>query len=140
VNAEGEVFGRFEEIDFPLEEKGVRAEVNVFFACDKALDDLVDFRMDQWFATGDRDHGGSAFVGGGPALLGGQPFIQNVIRVLDLAATRTSEIATEEGLEHEDERVSLVAAQFLPDNIRGDCPSLADWDWHRRKSEATNTF
>lgn len=140
VNAEGEVFGWFEEIDFSLEKEGVRAEVNVFFACDEAFDDLVDFRMDQRFATGDRDHGGSAFVGGGPALLGGQPFIQNVIRVLDLAATRTSEIATEEGLEHEDERVSLVAAQFLPDNIRGDCPSLADWDWHRRKSEATNTF
>jgi hypothetical protein len=28
----------------------------------------------------------------------------------------------------------------LPENIRGDCPSLADRDWHRRKSEATNTF
>jgi len=140
VNAEGEVFGRFEEIDFPLEEEGVRAEVNVFFACDKALDDLVDFRMDQRFATGDRDHGGSAFLGGGPTLLGGQPFIENVIRVLDLAAARTSEIATEEGLEHEDEWVSLVAAQFLPENIRGDRPSLADRDWHRGKSEATNTF
>ena len=95
MNAEGEVFGRLEEIDFSLEEEGVRAEVNVFFACDEAFDDLVDFRMDQRFATGDRDHGGPAFVGGGPALLGGQSFIKNVVRVLDLAATRTGEVATE---------------------------------------------
>jgi len=140
VNTEGEVFGRLEEIDFPLEEEGVCTEVNVFFACDEAFNDLVDFRMDQRFATGDRDHGGSAFVGGSPALLGGQPFIENVIRVLDFAATRTRQVATEEGLEHEDERVSLVAAQFLPKNIGGDRPSLANRDWHRRKSEATNTF
>ena len=140
VNAEGEVFGRFEEIDFSLEKKGVRAEINVFFACDEAFDDLVDFRMDQWFATGDRDHGGSALIGGGPALFGGQPFIENVVRVLDFATARTGEVATEEGLEHEDERVSFVAAQFLPENIGSDRPSLTDRDWHRRKSEATNTF
>ena len=140
VNAEGEVFGRFEEIDFSLEKKGVRAEINVFFACDESFDDLVDFRMDQWFATGDRDHGGSALIGGGPALFGGQPFIENVVRVLDFATARTSEVATEEGLEHEDERVSFVAAQFLPENIGSDRPSLTDRDWHRRKSEATNTF
>jgi len=140
VNAEGEVFGRFEEIDFSLEKKGVRAEINVFFACDEAFDDLVDFRMDQWFATGDRNHGGSALIGGGPALFGGQPFIENVVRVLDFATARTGEVATEEGLEHEDERVSFVAAQFLPENIGSDRPSLTDRDWHRRKSEATNTF
>jgi len=63
-----------------------------------------------------------------------------VVRVLDFATARTGEVATEEGLEHEDERVSFVAAQFLPENIGSDRPSLTDRDWHRRKSEATNTF
>jgi hypothetical protein len=63
-----------------------------------------------------------------------------MVRVLDLAATRTGKVATEEGFEHEDEWVSLVPAQFLPENIGSDCPSLTDRDWHRRKSEATNTF
>jgi len=138
MDAEGEEFGGFEEVEFAFEEKGVGAEVNVFFTGNEAFDNLVDLRMDEGFATGNGDHGSAAFVGGGPALLRGEALAEDVIRVLDFAATGAGKVATEEGLQHKHERVAFVSAQFLPENIRGDRPCLADGNWHKRSEKATN--
>jgi hypothetical protein len=140
VDAEGEKFGGLKKIQFALEEKGVRTEVDVLFPGDEALDDLVDLGMDERFATGDGDHGGAALVGGGPALFGGEALAEDVVGILDFAATGAGKVATEERLEHEDERVAFVAAQFLPENVGSDGPSLADGNWHRRSEKATNLY
>lgn len=94
--------------------------------------------MDERFAARDRNHRGAALVGGVPALLGGEAFIENMIGVLNFATTRARKIAAEEGLEHKDERIPFDPAQFLPENIGGDGPSLANRNWHRRSEEATN--
>jgi hypothetical protein len=61
-----------------------------------------------------------------------------VIGILDLAATGAGEITAEKRLKHEDKRVPLVAAQFLPENIGSDRPSLTNWNWHKGRSKATN--
>ena len=140
VDAEGEIFGGFKEINFAFEEEGVGAEVDVFFAGDEAIDDFVDLGMDQGFPSRDRDHGGSALIRGVPALLGGESFIEDVIGILDFTATCAGKVTTEEGLKHEDKGITFVATDFLSENIRGNCPSLANRNWHRRSSEATNTI
>jgi hypothetical protein len=113
MDGEGEVLGGLEEIELALKEQGVGAEIDVLFARDKALDDLVDFGVDERFAAGDADHGGAAFLDRSEALLRAEALVEDVIRVLDLAAAGAGEVATEEGLEHEDERVTLAALQLL---------------------------
>jgi len=75
-----------------------------------------------------------------PALLGCESFIENVIRILDFTATSAGKVATEKRLEHQDEGIAFVAAEFLSENIGGNRPSLANRNWHRRSSEATNTI
>jgi hypothetical protein len=96
--------------------------------------------MDKGFTARDGDHGGSALIRGVPALLGRESFIEDVIGILDFTATCAGKVTTEEGLEHEDKGIAFVAADFLSENIGGNCPSLANRNWHRRSSEATNTI
>jgi hypothetical protein len=140
VDAKGEIFGGFKEIDFAFEEQCVSAEVDVFFAGDEALDDFIDLGMDQGFTSRDGDHGSPALIRRVPALLGCESFIKNVIRILDFTATCAGKVATEKGLEHEDEGITFVATEFLSENIGGNRPSLANRNWHRGSSEATNTI
>ena len=90
VNAEGEIFGRLKEINLSFQKEGIGAEINVLFSGDESFDDLVDLGMNQGFASGNRDHRGTAFVRSGPALFGSQSFIEDVVWVLDFSATRTS--------------------------------------------------
>ena len=54
-----QIFAGFEEVDFFLEEEGVGAEIDVFFALDEAFDDFFDVGVEQRFAAGDGDHGGA---------------------------------------------------------------------------------
>jgi hypothetical protein len=138
VDAEGEVFCGFKEIELPLEEKCVSAKVDVLFAGDEAFDDRIDLGMDQRFAARDGNHGGAALVGGVPALLGGEAFIKDVIGILDFAATCAGEVAAEEGLKHKDKRIPFDPTQLLPEYVGGNCPSLANRNWHKRRNEATN--
>ena len=138
VDAEGEVFCGFKEIELPLEEEGVGAKVDVFFAGDEAFDDRINLWMDQRFTARDGDHRGAALVGGVPALLGGEAFIKDVIGVLDFTATCAGKVAAEEGLEHKDKRIPFDPTQLLPEYVGGNCPSLANRNWHKRRDEATN--
>ena len=94
--------------------------------------------MDQRFAARDGDHGGAALVGGVPALLGGEAFIKDVIGILDFTATCAGKVAAEEGLEHKDKRIPFDPTQLLPEYVGGNCPSLANRNWHKRRDEATN--
>jgi len=94
--------------------------------------------MDERFAAGDGNHRGAALVSGGPALLRSEALAENVVGILDFAASGAGEVAAKEGLEHKDEGIAFVPAELLPENIRGDRPSLADGNWHMGSGKATN--
>jgi hypothetical protein len=96
----------------------------------KALDDLLDLRMDQRLASGDAHHRGAAFVDGLEALLGGQALVQGFFGELDLAATGAFQVAAEEGLEHQDERVPFVPLQLLRHHVTDDAQRLGNGDRH----------
>jgi hypothetical protein len=51
--------------------------------------------------------------------------IQNFIRIINLAATGAGEVAAEQRLEHEHERVVFVAFHLLLDDVKGDIELLA---------------
>jgi hypothetical protein len=132
VDAEGEIFTGGEEVELFFQQQCIGAEIDLFLSGDQALDDFVNLRVHQRLAAGDRNHGGAAFVDGFETLLGGQVLFQHVGGVLDLPATCAGEIAAKEGLEHEHERVLLVAAQALLEHIRGDGPHLGNWYAHKQ--------
>ncbi len=80
--------------------------------------------MDQRLATGDADHRRATFLDGVEALLRAKALVENVIRILDLAAAGAGEVAAEEGFKHQNQRIALATAKFLGDHVGGDCPSL----------------
>src|SRR5205807_6935737 len=103
-----------------FEQDRVRAEVDELLALHEARDDLVDLRVHQWLAAGDRDDRRSALFGGIPALLRREVRVEDVLRVLDLAATGAREVASIQRLEHEHERIALVALELLLHQITAD--------------------
>src|ERR1019366_9178902 len=51
--------------------------------------------------------------------------------VLDLAASGAGQVAAEQRLKHEHERISLTSGQLLAQNVGGHCPHLGYGNCHR---------
>jgi hypothetical protein len=61
---------------------------------------------------------------------GRQALLQNVGGILDLAAAGAGQIAAEQRLEHQYERILLATGKLLPQHISRDGPHLRDGYWH----------
>ena len=48
------------------------------------------------------------------------------VGIIDLATTRASQIAPEQRLQHQDERVALAASEMLPDDVGADSSNLPE--------------
>ena len=124
VNGEGEVLAGLEQVQLFLQQERVGAEINVFLARDQAFDDLSDLRVHERLATGNAHQRNAAFFDCLEALLGREILLEDVRRVLDLAASGASQVAAEERLQHEDEWVALTSLQLLLQDVRSDGPHL----------------
>ena len=124
VNVDRERPAWFEEIELFLENQCVGAEVDVFPSSDQAFDYFGNLRVEQGFAAGNADHRGAAFFGGLKTLFGGQMLPENFGRILDFAAAGASQIAAEQGFQHEHQRVALFARCLLPENVGSHGPHL----------------
>ena len=127
---EGQVLARLEDIELLLEQQGVRAQIDELLARDDAFDDLVDLLVDQGLTAGDRNDRRAALVDRLEALFDAQPAIQDRVRIVDLAAARTGQIAPEQRLQHEDQRIALVAGYMLLDDVSTDTNLLNQWNRH----------
>src|SRR6516164_8713335 len=56
--------------------------------------------------------------------------LQHVRRILNLATTRTSQVAAVKRLEHEHQRILLLSVQLLLEDVTGYCPRLGYWYRH----------
>jgi hypothetical protein len=130
VNREAQIFAGLEQVQLLFEQQRVGAEINIFLARDQAFDNFVDFWMHQRFAAGDGDHGGSALIDGFEAIFRGQVGFQDVGRVLNLAASGTSQVAPKQRLQHEHERIALASGHLLAQDIGSHCPHLGYWNCH----------
>ena len=130
MDGEGEVLRRREFGQTALEFERVGAKVDVFLARDKAVDDFDDLRMEQGLAAGDGHHGRAALFDRGKALFGRELLLEDVRRILHLAAAGTGQVAAEERLQHQDERIALVAGKALLQYVRGNRPHLRDRNSH----------
>ena len=96
-------------MEFLLEQERVGAKRNEFLARHDPLDDVADLAMDQRFAAGDRHHRRATFIDRVETFLRRQSLIEDRIWIIDLAATHAGEVAAEQRLEHEHERIALSA-------------------------------
>jgi hypothetical protein len=74
--------------------------------------------MEERLSPRDRHHRRPTLIDRLEALLRREVRAENLRRMLDLSAAATGEIAPEEGLEHEHERVAMIAtppfAEYMP--------------------------
>src|SRR6185312_4310248 len=124
VDGKREIFARLKKMKFFFKKQRVGAHINVLFTCNEPFDDLVNFGMKQRLAAGNGDHRCSRFFDSLEALLGRQLLLENVGRVLNLAAAGTRQIAAEERLQHCDEGITLVPLHLLAQHISGNRPRL----------------
>ena len=73
--------------------------------------------VDQRLAARDRNDRRAALIDRGQAFLDGEPFAQDLVGIRDLPAARALEVALEQRLEHEHERIARLAAQLLVQDV-----------------------
>jgi hypothetical protein len=121
---------RLELVNFLLEQQSICAEIDESLFSNHAPCDLVYFAMQQGLATCDDDHRRPAFVGRRDAFIDAEALVEDCVRIVDLAATGTCEIAAEQRLEHQDERVAAHAFDVLGDHVGADPNRLAQRNRH----------
>ena len=103
-----------------------------FFALEEAPHDLRHFAVQQRFAAGDGNHGRAALVDRAHAFVVAEALVQDLVGIVDLAAARAGEVAAEQRLEHQHERIAPRPAQMLLHHIGADCaqPVSAEFPRH----------
>ena len=114
VHGPGEERVRLEQVDLLFEQQRVGAEIDEFLAGDQALDDLLDLAVQQRLAAGDDDDRRAAFVDRFEALGDAEPLVQDRVGIVDLAAAGAGQVAAEQRLQHQHERIAPDAAQMRP--------------------------
>jgi hypothetical protein len=125
VDGEGEARRRGEQVELAPQQHGVGAQVDEALAGDQLGDHLADVGVEQRLTTGDRHDRSAALLDGPDRLLDGEALTQDLRRVLDLAAPGAGEVAGEQRLELDDERVLLAPADSVPEHVGADSERLA---------------
>src|SRR6202000_1699297 len=105
VDREREIFARLEKVKFFLKNPRVRAHVYVLLASDQSGYDLRHLWVQKGFTAGDGDHRGAALFDSAEAFFRRQVLLKDVGRVLNLATSGTGQIAAEEWLQHQHQRI-----------------------------------
>ncbi len=138
VDREREILRRFEQMQLLLQQKRIGAHVDVLLTCNQTGDDLRHLRVQQRLTTGNRHHRRSTLFYRPEALLRAQLRFQNMCRILNLSATRTCQVAAEQRLQHQHQRISLPSFELLLQDIRCNSPGLRNWYGHSGLPPKTN--
>src|ERR1700686_1272202 len=96
--------------------------------------------MHQRLTAGGRNQRRSAFIHRFETVFRGEIGFQDVGGVLDLAASSASQVAAEQRLEHEHERIALASGQFLAQDVRSHCPHLGYGNCHCSSRKNVSLF
>ncbi len=120
MNRPGEERARLVLVHPLFHQDGVRAEINELPPRDDAFHDFRELLVQERFAARDRNDGRAALVDGMKRRFDGHALFENFVGVIDLAAPRAGEVAAEQGLEHQHERIPCPAADALAEDITSD--------------------
>ena len=117
-------------VDFLRQERAVGAKVDVFPPHDEALDQHLDFRVDQRLAAADAHDRRPALVGRGQAPLDRQPAVHRVGVLADSSAAGAGEVAGVQRFKHQHQRKLLFARQTLAEQVGGHRAGQGEWETH----------
>src|SRR5580765_4975454 len=106
------------------EQDGVGAEVDEFLSGNDASDNLRQLAVHERLAAGDGHDRRIAFIDRPQRVGYAHALLQYLFWVIDLAAAGAGEIALEQRLEHQDERITLLTAQLAGEYIAADAVHL----------------
>ena len=109
-------------------------------ARDDAFDNRLHVLVQQRLAAGDRDDRRAAFVDRLQAVLDRQAAIEDIVLVIDLAAAGAGQIAAEQRLQHQHQRIALDAFQTLADDVAAHPGLLYQGNAHRDLSFQTDNL
>ena len=89
----------------------VGAQIDELLAGHDAGDDLRQFLMDEGLAAGNGDHRCAAFIDGMQRVGDAHASLQHLLRMVDLAAAVAGQIALEQRLQHQHQRITFGTAQ-----------------------------
>ena len=116
----GEEGARLVLVELLVHQQRIGAEVDEFLAARRCRDDFRQLLVQQRLAAGDRHDRRAALVDGAQCILDGHVLVQDRIRIVDLAAARASQIAPEQRLQHQHQRIALAAGQSLANDVATD--------------------
>ncbi len=90
--------------------------------------------MNERLTAGDGDHRRAAFVGGVPAFLRCHAAIEDRVGIVDLAAADAGQVATEQRLQHQHQRIAFTAEQLLLEEVTADKQFLEEGYCHQTLS------
>ena len=109
---------------FFLQQQPVGAQIHVLFPRHQSIHDLGDLGMHQGLPARNADQRRATLFGRVEALLGAQVPLEHVSRVLNFSATRTSQVAAQQRLQHQDHGIMRASFQLLADDVGGHRPHL----------------
>src|ERR1700690_3323080 len=113
-----------------LKQQRVGAKRDELLTRNDAFDDLTDLAMDERLAAGNSYHRRAAFIDRVEALLDRQTLVEDRVRIIDLAAGDAGEIAAEQRLQHQNERITFAAHDPLLEEIGRDANFLEIGNFH----------
>ena len=111
MHHEGETLLRRDLLECAVHEDAVGAQVYEAPLINDALNDLADLLVDERLAAGNVDDGCTAVLGGLQALFDGKALVEDVLVLLDAAASAAGQIAQLKRLKHQREGEHLLALQ-----------------------------
>ena len=86
--------------------------------------------MQQRLAAGDRDDRRAAFVDRRHAFVVRQALVEDLVRIVDLAAAGAGQVAAEQRLQHQHQRIALAPGEMLAQHIGADAGRLQQRNSH----------
>ena len=135
MDREEQIGRRGEQVQLLFKQQRIGAERHEFLARDDACNDLADLLVDQRLAAGNRHDRCAAFIDRVETVLDRQALVEDRVRIIDLAAADAGEVAAEQRLQHQHQRIAL-SAQSCCCTDRRRCAFLSETElsWHLRLS------
>src|SRR5581483_756862 len=122
-------------MDVLRQQDRIRTQVDELLARHDPRDDLRHLLVDERLATGYGDHRRAAFIDGAQRVLDADPLLQDLLRIVDLAAAGTRQVALEQRLEHQHEWITFDAAQFPAGDVAANLDGL-----NQRNTQTCNSY
>ncbi len=125
---------RLEKIELLAHQDSIGTQIDETLPLQQRRHNLINLSMNERLTTSNRDNWRTAFLNRVNTLLNGESASQDILRMLDFAATGTGKIALVERLQLQNQRKLFAAFQLLVKNIGCDTEILTQGDRHRRFS------